>query len=250
MRLAGKTAMVTGAARGIGLGCARAMAAQGATVVIADIDSDTATAEAASIDGAIALELDVTNRDSWVRAIDEISTRLGSLSVLVNNAGIIIPGSVEALNEESWDKTMEVDLKSVFLGCQTALPLLARSAPASIINIASIASIIASAHFSAYNAAKAGVHLLTKSVALHAARKHPGVRCNSVHPAFVDTDMIEDVVRNGTPEEARAKLAAQIPMGRIATVDDVAWAVIYLASDESAFMTGSEIKLDGGISAM
>jgi NAD(P)-dependent dehydrogenase (short-subunit alcohol dehydrogenase family) len=250
MRLAGKTAMVTGAARGIGLGCAKAMAAQGAKVVIADIDIETASTEAASIDGAIALELDVTNRDSWVRAIDQISTRLGSLSVLVNNAGIIIPGSVEALDEESWDKTMEVDLKSVFLGCQTALPLLARSAPASIINIASIASIIASAHFSAYNAAKAGVHLLTKSVALHAARKHPGVRCNSVHPAFVDTDMIEDVVRNGTPEQARAKLAAQIPMGRIATVDDVALAVIYLASDESAFMTGAEIKLDGGISAM
>ena len=250
MRLAGKTAMVTGAARGIGLGCARAMAAQGARVVIADIDIETASAEAASIEEAIALELDVTNRDSWVRAIAEADARLGGLNVLVNNAGIIIPGSVEALDEESWDKTMDVDLKSVFLGCQVALPLLARSAPASIINIASIASIIASAHFSAYNAAKAGVHLLTKSVALHAARKHPGVRCNSVHPAFVDTGMIEDVVRSGTPEEARTRLAAQIPMGRIATVEDVAWAVVYLASDESAFMTGSEIKLDGGISAM
>jgi NAD(P)-dependent dehydrogenase (short-subunit alcohol dehydrogenase family) len=250
MRLAGKKAMVTGAARGIGLGCAKMMADHGARVVIADIDMDAARAAARSIDGAIAVELDVTSRDNWVDAVTEADNLLGGLNVLVNNAGIIIPGSVESLDEESWDKTMDVDLKSVFLGCQVALPVMARSAPASIINIASIASIIASAHFSAYNAAKAGVHMLTKSVALHAARKHAGVRCNSIHPAFVDTAMIEDVVRNSTPQEARAKLAAQIPMGRIATVEDVAWAVVYLSSDESAFMTGSEIKLDGGISAM
>lgn len=250
MRLAGKKAMVTGAARGIGLGCAKAMAAEGAQVIIADIDMEAASVAARSVDGAIAVNLDVTSRDGWIHAVTEVEKKLGGLNVLINNAGIIITGNVEVLDEESWDRTMDIDLKSVFLGCQTALPLMARSAPASIINIASIASIIASAHFSAYNAAKAGVHMLTKSVALHAARKHPGVRCNSVHPAFVDTGMIEDVVRTGTPQEARAKLAAQIPMGRIATVEDVAWAVVYLASDESAYMTGSEIKLDGGISAM
>jgi NAD(P)-dependent dehydrogenase (short-subunit alcohol dehydrogenase family) len=174
MRLAGKKAMVTGAARGIGLGCAKMMADHGARVVIADIDMDAARAAARSIDGAIAVELDVTCRDNWVDAVTEADNLLGGLNVLVNNAGIIIPGSVESLDEESWDKTMDVDLKSVFLGCQVALPVMARSAPASIINIASIASIIASAHFSAYNAAKAGVHMLTKSVALHAARKHPG----------------------------------------------------------------------------
>jgi NAD(P)-dependent dehydrogenase (short-subunit alcohol dehydrogenase family) len=102
----------------------------------------------------------------------------------------------------------------------------------------------------AYNAAKAGVHLLTKSVALHAARKKYGVRCNSVHPTFVDTGMVDGLARGGDAGEIRARLAAQVPLGRIGTVDDVAWAVIYLASEESAFMTGAEIKLDGGLSAM
>lgn len=250
MRLAGKKALVTGAARGIGLGCARMLAIQGAAVIIADIDYETATREAGNIENCSAIKLDVTNRQQWQTTVAETEDRLGGLNVLVNNAGIIIPGTIDNLDEESWDRTMEVDLKSVFLGCQAAMPVLSRCQPASIINIASIASIIASPYFAAYNAAKAGVHLLTKSVALNAARKHPGVRCNSVHPAFVDTAMIEDVVRNTEPEEARSKLAGQIPLGRIATVEDVGWAVVYLASDESAFMTGAEMKLDGGISAM
>ncbi len=234
MRLENKKALVTGGARGIGLGCARMLAAEGAS----------------RLANVSAVRLDVTSRADWTAAVTEACARMGGLNVLVNNAGIIIPGSIDKVDEESWDRTMNVDLKSVYLGCQTAMPVLAANAPASIINIASIASIIASPNFAAYNAAKAGVHLLTKSVALHAARAHPGVRCNSIHPAFVDTAMVEDVVRNATPEEARAKLARQIPLGRIATVEDVGWAVVYLASEESAYMTGSEIKLDGGISAM
>ncbi len=250
MRLTGKKVLITGGARGIGLGCARMMAAQGAAVVIADIDEEAARREASAIEGCSAITLDVTKRADWQSAVSEADRLLGGLNVLVNNAGIIIPGSIDSLDEESWDRTMAVDLKSVFLGCQAAMPVLARSQPSSIINIASIASIIASPHFAAYNAAKAGVHLLTKSVALNAARKYPGVRCNSIHPAFVDTGMVDDVVRNASPQEARSKLAGQIPLGRIATVEDVGWAVVYLASDESAFMTGAEIKLDGGISAM
>lgn len=250
MRLTGKKVLITGGARGIGLGCARMMAAQGAAVVIADIDEEAARREASAIEGCSAIALDVTKRADWQSAVSEADRLLGGLNVLVNNAGIIIPGSIDSLDEESWDRTMAVDLKSVFLGCQAAMPVLARSQPSSIINIASIASIIASPYFAAYNAAKAGVHLLTKSVALNAARKYPGVRCNSIHPAFVDTGMVDDVVRNASPQEARSKLAGQIPLGRIATVEDVGWAVVYLASDESAFMTGAEIKLDGGISAM
>ena len=250
MRLDGKKVLITGGARGIGLGCARMLAAQGARVVIADIDEVTAHREAGTINGCHAIGLDVTSREQWQDAISKTEQLLGGLNVLVNNAGIIIPGSIDSLDEESWDRTMAVDLKSVFLGCQAAMPVLARSQPSSIINIASISSFIASANFAAYNAAKAGVHMLTKSVALSAARKHPGVRCNSIHPAFVDTGMVDDVVRNATPDEARSKLASQIPLGRIATVEDVGWAVVYLASDESAFMTGAEIKLDGGISAM
>jgi NAD(P)-dependent dehydrogenase (short-subunit alcohol dehydrogenase family) len=138
----------------------------------------------------------------------------------------------------------------VFLGCRAALPALARSAPAAIVNMSSISGLIAGHNMAAYNSAKAGVHLLTKSVALHAARKGYGVRCNSVAPAFIDTAMVDDLAKGADPVKIRAKLAAQIPLGRIGTVDDVAFAVIYLASEESAFMTGAEIKLDGGLSAM
>ncbi|MEO1160138.1 MAG: SDR family oxidoreductase [Pseudomonadota bacterium] len=250
MRLAGKKALITGAARGIGLGCAKLMAAQGCDVVITDIDVDEASRAAGGISNHPAIELDVTSRQSWDAAVTQAGDLMHGINVLVNNAGVIIPGTVEDLDEAGWDRTMDVDLKSVYLGCQAALPVLSRNAPASIVNIASISSMIASANFAAYNAAKAGVHMLTKSVALHAARAYTDVRCNSVHPAFVDTDMVDQVTKTDDPEVGRSKLARQIPLGRIATVDDVAWAVVYLASNESSFMTGSELKLDGGVSAM
>ncbi len=250
MRLAGKKALITGAARGIGLGCAKLMAAHGCDVVITDIDGSEANRAAQQVSGHPAIELDVTSRPAWKAAIEHAGDLMNGINVLVNNAGIIIPGTVESLDEASWDRTMDVDLKSVYLGCQAALPVLSQNAPASIINIASISSMIASANFAAYNAAKAGVHMLTKSVALHAARAYTDVRCNSVHPAFVDTDMVDQVTKTGDPEVNRSKLARQIPLGRIATVEDVAWAVVYLASNESSFMTGSELKLDGGVSAM
>ena len=250
MRLAGKKALITGAARGIGLGCAKLMAAHGCDVVLTDIDLPGANRAAQGLSDHPAIELDVTSRPAWQAAIEQAGNAMNGINVLVNNAGIIVPGTVEDLDEADWDRTMQVDLKSVFLGCQAALPVLSCNAPASIINIASISSIIASANFAAYNAAKAGVHMLTKSVALHAAHAYENVRCNSVHPAFVDTGMVDEVTGNHDPEIARAKLARQIPLGRIATVEDVAWAVVYLASNESSFMTGSELKLDGGVSAM
>jgi len=250
MRLAGKKALVTGAARGIGLGCAKLMAHHGCDVVIADIDISEANRVAKGVTNHGAIELDVTDKQAWGSAVEQAGKLMNGINVLVNNAGIIIPGTVEGLDEAGWDRTMDVDLKSVYLGCQAALPVLSLNAPASIINIASISSMIASANFAAYNAAKAGVHMLTKSVALHAARAHPGVRCNSIHPAFVDTDMVDQVAKSDDREVNRSKLARQIPLGRIATVEDVAWAVVYLASNESSFMTGSELKLDGGVSAM
>ena len=250
MRLAGKKALITGAARGIGLGCAKLMAAHGCDVVITDIDIDEASRAASEMSGHPAIKLDVTNRLAWNATIERAGDLMNGINVLVNNAGIIIPGTVEGLEEASWDRTMDVDLKSVYLGCQAALPVLSQNAPASIINIASISSMIASPNFAAYNAAKAGVHMLTKSVALHAARAYADVRCNSIHPAFVDTDMVDLVAKSDDPVVNRSKLARQIPLGRIATVEDVAWAVVYLASNESSFMTGSELKLDGGVSAM
>jgi NAD(P)-dependent dehydrogenase (short-subunit alcohol dehydrogenase family) len=249
-RLAGRRCLVTGAARGIGRAVAEKMVEHGARVAVADIDIDTARQVAAGwVMRASPSSSTSPNAAAWARAVAAADEAFGGLDVLVNNAGIIIMGSVESLDEADWDRTMDVDLKSVFLGCRAALPVLARSAPASIINMSSIAGLFGGHNMAAYNAAKAGVHLLTKSVALHAARKKYGVRCNSIHPTFIDTAMVDGLSRSGDAAEIRAKLAAQVPLGRIGTVDDVAWAVIYLASEESAFMTGAEIKLDGGLSA-
>ena len=251
MRLAGRRCLVTGAARGIGRAIAHKMAELGARVAVTDLDGGAAGEVAGAIgEAAVAIELDVTDAAAWGRAVERAEQALGGLDVLVNNAGICIPGTVESLSEADWDLTMDVDLKSVFLGCKTALPVLARHAPASIVNMSSISGLIAGHNMAAYNAAKAGVHLLTKSVALHAARRKYNVRCNSVHPAFVDTGMIDDLAKGAGSGDIRAKLASQVPLGRIGTADDVAWAVVYLASEESAFMTGAEIKLDGGLSAM
>jgi NAD(P)-dependent dehydrogenase (short-subunit alcohol dehydrogenase family) len=250
-RLEAKTCLVTGAATGIGRGIADRFIAEGARVAFADIDLDTARAAAEPHgSSAIALALDVTGKAGWQAAVSVVEAAFGGLNVLVNNAGICIPGSVESLAEDDWHRTIDVDLNSVFLGCRHALPVMARHAPGSIINIASISAVIAGHNFAAYNAAKAGVNMLTKSVALHSARKAYGVRANAILPAFIDTRMVDDVVRADTPAAAREKLARQVPIGRIGNVDDVAWATVYLASEESSFMTGSEIRLDGGLSAM
>jgi len=254
-RVAGKMAFVTGAASGIGLACAAMLARQGAKVAIADIDHAGALRAAEELNGeiegsAVAVALDVTDEAAWPVALQEAADGLGGLNVLVNNAGICVPGNVEELDLDTWQRTIDIDLKSVYLGCRAALPLIRRSAPGSIINISSISGLIAGHNMAAYNAAKAGVWLLSKSVALHAARSGADIRANSIHPAFIDTAMVDEVVPSDDPAAARAKLAKQIPLGRIGTPDDVAYAVLYLASDESRFMTGSEIKLDGGISAM
>ena len=243
--------MVTGAAAGIGKAIADKMISQGARVVFSDIDLEGARAAAEPHNqNAIAIELDVTDANGWQAAVAVTQAAFGGLNVLVNNAGICIPGTIEDLDEADWDRTMNVDLKSVFHGCKTALPVMASHAPGSIINISSISALIAGHNLAAYNAAKAGVHLLTKSVALHAARKNYQIRVNSIHPTFIDTAMVDAVVGTKDPAAARVKLARQIPLGRIGTVEDVAWAAVYLASDESSFMTGAEIKLDGGLSAM
>jgi len=254
-RLRNKFALITGAARGIGRACAEVMAREGAAVALADRDvpqaEEAARAIAAATGGiSVAIDLDVTDPAAWPRAVAHAERALGALNVLVNNAGVCIPGTVEELTEEQWDRTLDVDLKSVFLGCRAALPVLARHGPGAIVNIASISAMVAGHNFAAYNAAKAGVWMLTKSVALHAARAGYDVRVNSVHPAFIDTAMIDEIVKSGTPAAAREKLARQVPLGRIGAPEDVAWAVVYLASDESGFMTAAEIRLDGGLSAM
>ncbi len=254
-RADGKMAFITGAAAGIGRASAAMLADEGAVVVLADIDIEGAARAAGEVAAtcsgrAYALELDVTDKERWPLALKEAHDLMGGLNVLVNNAGICIPGTVEELDFEQWQRTIDVDLTSVFLGCKAALPLMRGHAPGSIVNISSISGLIAGHNLAAYNAAKAGVWLMTKSVALHAARKGMDIRANSVHPTFIDTAMVDDVVKGPNRDEVLAKLVRQIPLGRIGAVEDVAYAVLYLASDESRFMTGAELKLDGGISAM
>lgn len=254
-RVSGKRALVTGAAQGLGAAIAKMLAREGAKVALADINRAGVDALAAEIDAAcgpgtaMALTLDVTQPDAWSEAIAAAAAAMGGLSVLVNNAGIASLGSIEAVDPLVWDRTMAVNVDSVFHGCRAALPVMRESAPGSIINISSIAGLLASPSFAAYNTSKAAVWMLTKSIALHCAKEGYNIRCNSVHPAFVRTPMIAQLGR-GTTEEREARLAQQNPLGILGDPDDVAYAVLYLASDESRMMTGAELKLDGGMSAM
>ncbi len=226
-------------------------------MLLTDINAAGAAAQAEAINAqcgegtAFSARHDVTCEADWIAAISAAADRLGGLSVLVNNAGIGTGGTVEATSFEDWKRSMAVNADSVFLGCKYALPLLRENQPASIINISSIAGLIADSHMAAYNASKSAVWGLTRSVALHCARSGWDIRCNSVHPAFVDTAILDNFRRKpGTShEEVVDRLARTIPLGRVGDPQDVALGVLYLASDESRFMTGAELKLDGGISA-
>lgn len=250
-RVSGKIALVTGGASGIGRASALMLAKQGARVAISDINLDGARDVADEIgDNAIAIAHDVTDENAWTMALNTVVAAYGGLHVLVNSAGTAINGTVEETSLEDWRNLHALDLDSVFLGCKYAIAHIAASGGGSIVNISSISGIIAGHNLAAYNSAKAGVRHLTKSVALHCARQGNQVRCNSVHPAFVDTPILDTILRRGTREEGLERLAQQIPLGIVAEADDVAYAVVYLASDESRFMTGSELVLDGGVSAM
>lgn len=259
-RVAGKVVLVTGAASGLGLATARLLAEEGARIVATDINGPGAEACAADIASdfgveAIAIEQDVTSEEAWIGAIEQIEREFGALHVLVNNAGIGILGSVEDTSLEDWRRLHAIDLDSVFLGCKHAMGLMRKSGGGSIINMSSIAGIIAAPNTAAYNSAKAAVLHLSKSVALHGANSDPQIRCNSVHPVFVDTPILDPMIAGGMAggiprDDMLAKLSRQIPMGRVGQPVEVAQAVLFLASDEASFITGSEIKVDGGISAM
>lgn len=250
-RVAGKIALVTGGASGIGRASAMMLAREGARVAVSDINLDGAREVADEIgENAVAIAHEVTDETAWTMALDTVVAAFGGLHVLVNCAGSAINGTVEETSLEDWRALHALDLDSVFLGCKHAIRHIAASGGGSIVNISSISGIIAGHNLAAYNSAKAGVRHLSKSVALHCAREANGVRCNSVHPAFVDTPILDEILKRGTREEGLERLARQIPLGIVGEPDDVAHAVVYLASDETRFMTGSELVIDGGVSAM
>ena len=255
-RVAGKKAFITGAAQGLGAAMARKLAAEGALVSLADINLEGAKAVAAGINAArgegtaFAFPLDVTREAQWTYALEEADEAMGGISVLVNNAGISKGGDIESLSFEDWKQVMSVNVDSVFLGTKHALKYMRDNQPGSIINISSIAGLIAAHNSPAYNASKAGVWLLSKGIALHCAKQKLDIRSNSVHPTFIDTPILDPLRQRFGKEEAEKKLGRQVPLGHIGEPEDIANACLYLASDESKFMTGAELKLDGGISAM
>jgi len=227
-------------------------------VLLTDINGEGAEAAAAALNAehghstAFAAAHDVTSEADWQRAIAAASEWMGGLSVLVNNAGIGVGGTVESCSYADWRRTFAVNSDGPFLGCKYALPLLRESQPAAIVNVSSIAGLIAGPGMAPYHASKAACWMLTKAVAVDCARQGWDIRCNSLHPAFVDTPILDNFgAASGVPMDVvKAKLARQIPLARLGDPQDVAEAVVYMASDESRFMTGAEVKLDGGMSAM
>ena len=246
-RLANKVAFITGGAAGFGKGTAAVLAREGATVYISDINKEGGEKVAKEL-GIKFFEHDVTDPDRWQEIIEEIKTEQKQLNVLVNNAGIGYMGDVEGTTNEAWDMVHKVDLDSVFYGCKYALPLMRDSGNGSIINISSISGIVAGHNFTAYNSAKAAVRHLSKSVALHCARTTKLVRCNSLHPVFARTEILEALLKD-TSNDMLSKLEKQIPVRKLAEVEDIANAILFLASDESKMITGTEIVIDGGLSA-
>lgn len=254
-RVRNKIALVTGAAQGIGAAIADLLAREGAKVLLTDINIEGAEHRARDINArnpgsAVSSLQDVTDEGQWVRTLETVHSRFGALHVLVNNAGVGSVANVEDETFENWRRVHAIDLDSVFLGSKHAIPLIADSGGGSIINISSISGVIAGHNLAAYNSAKAAVRHLSKSIALHCAKVRNGIRCNSVHPVFIDTPILDGIAAGADRSVALEKLARQIPIGRVGRPDDVAYAVLYLASDESSFVTGSEIRVDGGISAM
>lgn len=250
MRLDGKVAFISGGARGMGATEAKLFASEGAAVVFGDVlEKEGQRTEAEIIDSGgkgIFIHLDVASEKSWEKAISTTIDKFGKLNILVNNAGVSGRALIEDTSVEEWDRIMDVNAKGTFLGTKAALPELKKADGASIINISSQLGIVGSdlGVSAAYQASKGAVRLLTKATALEYASE--GIRCNSVHPAPVNTELT--TVSRENPE-VFAKTKSNIPLGRFAEPMEIAKAVLYLASDESSFMTGSELVVDGGWTA-
>ena len=237
-RLRDKIILITGAAGGIGSAIAEAVVRNGGLAVATDIAGRTGMDHV----------LDVTSEADWRRVMDAVGSA-GRLDGLVNAAGIVAIGTVEDTDFATWRRVMAINLDGTFLGCKYAMPLL-RKAGGAIVNISSVSGLVGGHNLAAYNASKGGVRLLSKSVALHGARQTPQVRCNSVHPTFIEgpmSDSLFKVVPN--PAEVKARMERQIPLRRFGKPAEVAEMCVYLLSDESVFVTGAEFVSDGGLTA-
>ena len=250
-RLVGKTALVTGAASGIGLQTSIRLAEEGARVMMTDINLEKVRQQAEKLGAnATFLKLDITEEEEWISVLDETVKRFDRLDILVNSAGMVLIADVEQITLEDWRKVHAVNLDGTFLGCKHGVRVMKEFGAGSIINLSSVSGMIGGFNLAAYNSSKGAVRMLTKSVALHCARAGYGIRCNSIHPTFIETPMLESMIRDSPdPEKARQTLVRQVPLRRIGKPDDVANMIVYLASDESTFVTGTEMVIDGGVIA-
>jgi NAD(P)-dependent dehydrogenase (short-subunit alcohol dehydrogenase family) len=250
-RVDGKVALITGGASGIGLATARLFLDEGAKLVLTDRDKSAVEAALAALGNAAGFHLlDVTREDDWIAATDAAVAEFGRLDILVNSAGVALLRDIETTTLDAWRALMAVNLDGTFLGCKHAVRVMKERGGGSIVNMSSVAGLIGSGNLAAYSASKGGVRLLTKSVALHCARKGYNIRCNSVHPSFVETPMLRAMIAAGRdPAKMEANYTGAAPLGRLAQPIEVARTILFLASDESAFTTGAELVVDGGLTA-
>lgn len=251
-RLHNKICVVTGAASGIGLAIAETYLREGAKVLLTDLDGEKGECEAERLRAqgldAHFQQHDVTDEAQWQQVMSNVKQRFGRLDVLVNNAGIVILADVETLTLAQWRKTNAVNLDAVFLGTQQAIAAM-KGQGGSIINVASIEGIIGEPMVPSYNASKGGVRIFTRSAAAHCARKGYGIRINNLCPGYAATAMISgglQTLGSDVAEQFQGYLEQRIPMGRLATSDEIAKAALFLASDDSSYMTGSDLVVDGG----
>jgi 3(or 17)beta-hydroxysteroid dehydrogenase len=247
-RLAGKMALITGAASGIGRATAKLFRAEGARV--AATDRNEAGLAELNPDVDLVLSQDVTDEERWRQVVDAAVAEFGRLDILVNSAGIGTKGNVETETLADWRRVSAVNVEGTFLGCREAVRVMKETGGGSIVNLSSVAGIVGDAQTIAYCASKGAVRLLTKSAALHCGRSGYKIRVNSVHPSFADTAMVQSLIASSkNPERTREGLARAAPLGRLGRAEEVAAAILYLASDESAFTTGTELIVDGGLTA-
>lgn len=248
--LAGRVALVTGGASGIGLAIARRFVEEGAVVMVADLD-ERATEPAAQLGaGTHAVALDVSDEADWADAVAACRERHGRLDVLVNNAGVAgsgAPQDPERIELADWHEILRVNLDGVMLGCRAAIPAMAQGGGGAIVNVSSVTGRLATPRAIAYGAAKAGVNHLTLSVALHCARRGHPIRCNAIEPGTIRTPMTEQVLSAGSDREAGVAAARKrIPVGELGEPEDIAYLATYLASDAARYLTGAIIPVDGG----